>query len=208
MVDKDEDISEIIKPDQGFVSHVFNFDNKSKQELTNIFQYAVLAIFPIVILNKIIQRLIPEADDMKGSIEILAEISFQLGLIFIGMFFIHRIITYLPTYSEARYDSFSVINSIISFLIIILSLQTKLGEKMNIITDRILLMINNTPVSNKSNDDEERSNYSVPILNTQNPIISNSQMQEQSQPQINYQEPEFNVMAANDALGGAFGSSF
>lgn len=208
MVDKDEDISEIIKPDQGFVSHVFNFDNKSKQELTNIFQYAVLAIFPIVILNKIIQRLIPEADDMKGSIEILAEISFQLGLIFIGMFFIHRIITYLPTYSEAKYDSFSVINSIISFLIIILSLQTKLGEKMNIITDRILLMINNTPVSNKSNDDEEKSNYSVPILNTQNPIISNSQMQEQSQPQMNYQEPEFNIMAANDALGGAFGSSF
>tara|TARA_Y100000816_G_scaffold291852_1_gene284654 strand:- start:5574 stop:6200 length:627 start_codon:yes stop_codon:yes gene_type:complete len=208
MVDKDEDISEIIKPDQGFVSHVFNFDNKSKQELTNIFQYAILAIFPIVILNKIIQRLIPEADDMKGSIEILAEISFQLGLIFIGMFFIHRIITYLPTYSEAKYDSFSVINSIISFLIIILSLQTKLGEKMNIITDRILLMINNTPVSNKSNDDEEKSNYSVPILNTQNPIITNSQMQEQSQPQMNYQEPEFNVMAANDALGGAFGSSF
>ena len=208
MVDKDEDISEIIKPDQGFVSHVFNFDNKSKQELTNIFQYAILAIFPIVILNKIIQRLIPEADDMKGSIEILAEISFQLGLIFIGMFFIHRIITYLPTYSESKYDSFSVINSIISFLIIILSLQTKLGEKMNIITDRILLMINNTPVSNKSNDDEEKSNYSVPILNTQNPIITNSQMQEQSQPQMNYQEPEFNVMAANDALGGAFGSSF
>ena len=79
---------------------------------------------------------------------------------------------------------------------------------MNIITDRILLMINNTPVSNKSNDDEEKSNYSVPILNTQNPIITNSQMQEQSQPQMNYQEPEFNVMAANDALGGAFGSSF
>ena len=88
MADKDEDISEIIKPDQGFISHVFNFDNKSKNELTNIIQYSILAIFPIVILNKTIQRFIPEADETKGSIEVLIEIILQLGLIFVGMFFI------------------------------------------------------------------------------------------------------------------------
>ena len=206
MADKDEDISEIIKPDQGFISHVFNFDNKSKNELTNIIQYSILAIFPIVILNKTIQRFIPEADETKGSIEVLIEIILQLGLIFVGMFFIHRIITYIPTYSESKYDSLSVINNIISFLIIILSLQTKLGDKMNIIMDRILSFIDNTP--NEKKPSESNSSYSLPILNTQNPIISNSQVQENSPAQNQFEEPEFNIMAANDALGGAFGSSF
>ena len=206
MADKDEDISEIIKPDQGFISHVFNFDNKSKNELSNIIQYSILAIFPIVILNKTIQRFIPEADETKGSIEVLIEIILQLGLIFVGMFFIHRIITYIPTYSESKYDSLSVINNIISFLIIILSLQTKLGDKMNIIMDRILSFIDNTP--NEKKPSESNSSYSLPILNTQNPIISNSQVQENSPAQNQFEEPEFNIMAANDALGGAFGSSF
>jgi len=206
MADKDEYISEIIKPDQGFISHVFNFDNKSKNELTNIIQYSILAIFPIVILNKTIQRFIPQADETKGSIEVLIEIILQLGLIFVGMFFIHRIITYIPTYSEYKYDNLSVVNNIISFLIIILSLQTKLGEKMNIIIDRILSFIDNTP--NEKKPSESNSSYSLPILNTQNPVISNSQVQESSPAQNQFEESEFNIMAANDALGGAFGSSF
>lgn len=205
MADKDNDISEIIKPDQGFISHVFNFDNKSKNELSNIIQYSVLAILPIVLLNKTIQRLIPEADETKGSIEISVEVVFQLALIFLGIFFIHRIITYIPTYSESKYENISVINNIISFLIIILSLQTKLGEKMNIIIDRILTFIDNTPNEKKSGND---SSYSMPILNTQNPIVTNSQVHEEAPKQPQFEDSEFNIMAANDALGGAFGSSF
>ena len=206
MADKDNDISEIIKPDQGFISHVFNFDNKSKNELSNIIQYSVLAILPIVLLNKTIQRFIPEADETKGSIEISVEVVFQLALIFLGMFFIHRIITYIPTYSESKYENISVINNIISFLIIILSLQTKLGEKMNIIIDRILTFIDNTPNEKKSGNDS--SSYSMPILNTQNPIVTNSQVHEEAPKQPQFEDSEFNIMAANDALGGAFGSSF
>lgn len=206
MADKDNDISEIIKPDQGFISHVFNFDNKSKNELSNIIQYSVLAILPIVLLNKSIQRFIPEADETKGSIEISVEVVFQLALIFLGIFFIHRIITYIPTYSESKYENISVINNIISFLIIILSLQTKLGEKMNIIIDRILTFIDNTPNEKKSGNDS--SSYSMPILNTQNPIITNSQVHEEAPKQPQFEDSEFNIMAANDALGGAFGSSF
>ena len=205
MADKDNDISEIIKPDQGFISHVFNFDNKSKNELSNIIQYSVLAILPIVLLNKTIQRLFPEADETKGSIEIFVEVVFQLALIFLGIFFIHRIITYIPTYSESKYENISVINNIISFLIIILSLQTKLGEKMNIIIDRILTFIDNTPNEKKSGND---SSYSMPILNTQNPIVTNSQVHEEAPKQPQFEDSEFNIMAANDALGGAFGSSF
>lgn len=206
-MDDEQTIQEMTKPDQGFISHVFNFDNKSKADMLNTMQYAVLAVLPVILLNRTIHILIPEADESKASLELLAEVIAQVGLIFIGIFFIHRIVTYLPTYSEAKYDTFSILNSIISFLIIILSLQTKLGEKMNIITDRILMMIqgNATQVENKK---QELSEYSMPILNhPQQPTAASHPEQNQFQQQTMI-APENDIMAANETLGGAFGSSF
>ena len=47
----------------GFLKHVFNFDEESKSEILNIIQYALIAIIPIVILNKTIGKYVPEADD-------------------------------------------------------------------------------------------------------------------------------------------------
>jgi len=199
-----DDIPDITKPEQGFISHVFNFDTKSKHEIMNTVQYAALAVLPVVLLNKTIQRLIPEADENKASLEIIFEVISQLGIIFVGIFFIHRIITYFPTYSESKYDSFSIINCVVSFLIIILSLQTKLGEKMNIITDRFLTLIQGSPVQSSPVDSEEMSEFSVPIINQPQP----RQPSQQAASPASNPFQEMAPMAANDALGGAFGSSF
>ena len=199
-----DDIPDITKPEQGFISHVFNFDTKSKHEIMNTVQYAALAVLPVVLLNKTIQRLIPEADENKASLEIIFEVISQLGIIFVGIFFIHRIITYFPTYSESKYDSFSIINCVVSFLIIILSLQTKLGEKMNIITDRFLTLIQGSPVQSSSVDSGEMSELSVPIINQPQP----RQPSQQAASPAGNPFQEMAPMAANDALGGAFGSSF
>ena len=199
-----DDIPDITKPEQGFISHVFNFDTKSKHEIMNTVQYAALAVLPVVLLNKTIQRLIPEADENKASLEIIFEVISQLGIIFVGIFFIHRIITYFPTYSESKYDSFSIINCVVSFLIIILSLQTKLGEKMNIITDRFLTLIQGSPVQSSSVDSGEMSELSVPIINQPQP----KQPSQHAVSQASNPFQEMAPLAANDALGGAFGSSF
>ena len=207
-MDDDKEINDIIKTDQGFVSHVFNFDNKSKQDMMNIMQYAILAIFPVVLLNKSIQKCIPEADENKASLELIAEVIAQIGMIFIGSFFIHRVITYVPTYSEAKYETFSLINGIISFLIIVLSLQTKLGEKMSIITDRVLALVQGNQVQ-PANERHTLSEYSVPILT--NNAIPNNSPNNQTEPAM-YQPPPMNmeptITAANESLGGSFGSSF
>ena len=40
-------------------------DEDSKQEILNIMQYALLAVIPVVVLNKSIQRFVPEADEEK-----------------------------------------------------------------------------------------------------------------------------------------------
>jgi hypothetical protein len=122
----------------GFFKHVFNFDEESKAEMLNIVQYSVLALIPVVLINKIMQRFVPEADEEKGSLEITSEILAQVIVMFLVILLIHRIITYIPTYSGEKYASFSVTNIILSMLVIILSLQTKLGEKVSILVDRVM----------------------------------------------------------------------
>ena len=55
-----------------------------------------------------------------------------------GIILIHRVITYIPTYSGILYENLTVTNAILAFMIIILSLQTKLGLKVNILYERLL----------------------------------------------------------------------
>jgi hypothetical protein len=47
------------------------------------------------------------------------------------------LITYFPTYSGFKYDNLVLTNVILGFLIIVLSIQTKMGIKVNILVDRI-----------------------------------------------------------------------
>jgi hypothetical protein len=143
---------------KNFFSYVFNFDNDSKSEMLNILQYSIIAIIPIVVLNKLMSKYIPEADDGKSSVEISAEIIIQVVSIFIGLFFIHRIITYIPTYSGAKYPEFSIIFIIGSILLITLSLQTKLGEKVNILVERIVDLWEGTTNTNSKNKKKKNGN--------------------------------------------------
>ena len=123
---------------EGFFKHVFNFNTESKSDMLNIIQYSLIAVVPVIILNKITQRFIPEADEDKSSLELLAEVIIQMLVMFLGIFFINRFTTYFPTYSGEKYPDFSVITIILAVLVIVLSLQTKLGEKVSILVDRIM----------------------------------------------------------------------
>jgi hypothetical protein len=122
---------------RSFFNHVFSTTEEGKGEVLNVLQYSLLGVVPIVILNKTLQRLIPDADSDKSSLEILVEVLVQLIIMFVGIVIIHRIITYVPTYSEFKYESLSLTNVILAFLVVVLSLQTKLGIKVNILVERI-----------------------------------------------------------------------
>jgi len=123
---------------KNFFKHVFNFDDDSKSEMLNIIQYTLLAIIPIILLNKSISKYVPEADEKKGSLEITAELVIQIIVMFIGLLIIHRIITFVPTYSKVEYPEFSIIYIIMVVLMITMSLKTKIGEKVNILVERIV----------------------------------------------------------------------
>jgi len=122
---------------KNFFKHVFNFDDDSKSDMLNIIQYSLIAIIPVIVLNKSMQKYVPEADEQKGNLEILAEVVLQIIVMFIGLLTVHRMITFVPTYSGVDYPEFSIIFIVLAVLMITLSLQTKLGEKVSILTERL-----------------------------------------------------------------------
>jgi len=145
-----------------FFKHVFNFDDDSKSEVLNILQYSLIAIIPVVILNKIMQKYVPEADNHKSSLEISAEVIIQIVAMFIGLLLINRTITYIPTYSGSKYPEFHIVYIILAILMITMSLQTKLGEKVSILVDRILELWNGKPEP-KKNDKNGNVKLTQPI---------------------------------------------
>lgn len=237
-MDKLEDSS--ISGKEGFFKHVFNFDDKTKAELSNIIQYSVIGLIPIIVLNKTMQKLVPEADENKGSVEILVECLLQIIVIFMGIFIIHRIITYISPHSGLDYQDLHVTNVILIGLLILSSLQTKLGEKINILFERVMeawdgnskekakgLVKTKQPISgeNNSNATHPLNQRNMPIINEQTTSINNLPVEAipQNIPDNNNsfrsdyntnapvdqpQEGFMNVMAANEALGGSFGSNF
>jgi len=148
---------------KGFLKHVFNFDNDSKSDILNIIQYTLIAIIPVIVLNKSMQKYVPEADEKKGSVEILAEVLIQIIVMFIGLLIIHRIITYIPTYSGMEYPEFSIIFIILAILMITLSLQTKLGEKVSILVDRITELWEGPKSNMKNNGKKGNGNANVKV---------------------------------------------
>ena len=205
-----------------FFNYVFNFNDENKNEHLNLIQYAILAIIPIVIILKSVKTIFPEEDENKGTIEILAESVGQIIFLIITIWISDRAIKYIPTYSETNYSQFNFMHSLIPFMVIILTMQSKLGYKINILSERLCDYING---EDKSVANKKPSNVKVtqPLAN-KNPIIhqpsqadyldqsqllpSNPQltaMPQQQQPQQQQQmaPPMFNEpMAANDSMGG------
>lgn len=205
-----------------FFSHMFKFDDETKVELLNVTQYAGLSIIPIVLLNKLVRRVIPETDETKGSLEILLEMIAQIIVLFVGMFYIHRLVTFVPTYSEKPYEPFILTSIVLPFLIILMSLHTKLGEKSNILFERLMVAINGEKEDPEEKKEEKKTTApSMPMperltkKNEPNEVNYNSMHGGPSNPMINASTPnsvhlpqETELMAANEALGGGFGSMF
>lgn len=122
-------------------NHMFG-DKDTKSNLINIIQYSLISVLPILVLNKFTQHIFPEADDKKNNLELSVEIVGQLIMLFVGIFFIDRLIRYFKVYSGEKYDDISLLNSIVPFTIVLFSIPTKIGAKTKIIMDRILRALN------------------------------------------------------------------
>lgn len=237
---------------ESFIKHVFYFNDNSKADLLNLMQYSLISIVPIVLLNKLISKFVPEADEQKGSLEISAEILLQVFVMMFGLYMINRFITYFPTYSGTEYANINVIYIVLAALMITISLQTRLGEKTNILVERITELWEGKPAKNGKNNKNNKNNNNVkvsqPISGQGQNIMSNQAMNQSAMNQAMYSDgtsisslptagdsqqlPNYNnmhrqdntplvnaqtpgvegfgnqIMAANEVLGGSFGSSW
>ena len=121
-----------------FFNYVFNFDSDNKAVILNMFQYIIIALIPVVLILKFVKEYIPEDDEKKDNLEILLEIILQLGVLFVAIYFIDKITRYFPTYSKVPYSKFNEVSFIIPTLLLMFTMQTKLGAKINIIYNRVL----------------------------------------------------------------------
>lgn len=211
-----------------FINHVFNFDHETKNSLTNLVQYIVLAIIPLNMANHFIDSVVPNADDSKGNIEIFAEVSGQLIFTFLVIFFIHRLITFIPTYSGRAYDSLNLINLVLAFLVICYDCG-KVGKKVKILLERVQeLWEGKAQATEQKKQPAGKVVITQPISGLQAPqpthqasradyVQANQAMQPSAPTPPPQQEAMaggmpnaqiFEPMAANGALGGSFGSAF
>ena len=220
---------------EGFFKYVFEFNSNTKNQLLNITQYSLLSIIPIVLINTFMQYYVPEVDDTKSSLEIIIEVLFQIVFIILSLFYINRILFYIPTVSKEHYQDLNFTSLILSIFVVILSLQTKLGDKINILIKRFLELFNIEKSTKKKNEVKENKNSSqetqamalqsdpystnitsLPVANQTNQTMSspnfNKMYQNDPTPLVNANSPvenyDNNIMAANEALGGSFGSNF
>jgi hypothetical protein len=150
---------------------------------------------------------------------------------FLVILIIHRLITFVPTYSGEKYKEFSVTNIILAMLVIVLSLQTKLGEKVSILVDRVIELWEgpkdtkkgkgkgNVKVSQPISQNQAAMNQSLGTTSiTSLPTVPMVQQlpdfdkmhQQDNTPLIGAATPGMETMepmAANFG-GGAFGSAF
>ncbi len=234
-----------------FFNHVFNFDSDNKANMLNLIQYIFIGIIPIVLTLKAIKAYVPEEDDTKGTLEISLEVSIQLFSIFFSIWFIDRIIRYIPTYSGVAYHKFNEVNFVLPLLIILVTMQTKLGAKINILADRVMDLWNGNQSPHVGKTNQGNVKVSQPIVtpgihqvsradNLDNTLIAPPPQQMPAQNNVSMIDALPNIinnntntntnnnglssfqnqaiqnsfmeamepMAANGALGGAFGASF
>ena len=212
---------------KNFLKHVFNFDDDAKADMLNIIQYSLVALLPVVVLNKTMSKYVPEADETKGSLEVSAEIFIQVIVMFIGLLLIHRLVTFVPTYSGEKYPEFNIIFIILAVLMITLSLQTKLGEKVSILFERVTELWEgkkqqqpqqkpnvriSQPISGQQQQQQQQQSYSdgtsinsLPTMEQQQPVNMpnyDAMYKQEPTPLVGAASPSMEPLAANEAFGG------
>ena len=113
------------------------FDATTKARLLNMAQYTLLAIVPITLVEKGMTSLFPEANKEKGSAELLAEMAFQIIITLVALFFVHRIIMYIPTYSGEPMESLQLLSVATVFLVASIQSESLTpGKKAGILYSR------------------------------------------------------------------------
>jgi hypothetical protein len=129
---------EEIKPitNQGFFSYVFMLSKFKQADLLNFIQYSTLSIIPFLLLYYFIKKYGPRVTYKDSSIYILGATLFAMIIFIVGIFFIDRIVNFIPTLSGKYYDVINLTNISIILIMCLLIIRAGYMERMSILLYR------------------------------------------------------------------------
>jgi len=219
---------------KGFFSFVFEYNEDNKNKLMKIAQYVTLGFIFYSIFIFFINNYFPKIDDTSSSIEIIITLLLYCYIFFYSLYYIDRVIFYCSTYFGYKdtmlSDDVSVFSIVTPVLLSILSFNPQYQDGIFILSERIREAWNGNEKKQKKKkkSEQQQQQQQQPVSHTpitsslysgnttpinQLPILQegftqNQPVQQSLQQQI---EPtqELNVpMAANEVVGGSFGSLF
>jgi len=203
-----------------FVSYITTITPVEKNELLNVFQYTLLAIIPLVLFLKFMKEYIPPENPTKSTIEITTEVVIQLFLIFFVFWLIHKIILYIPTYSQSPYEKFNLVQVVLPVLFLLFCMKSSISEKMSILLERGLILVGlRTEGMSEEEPKKQTQRPNMPQMNMTQmnipPPMNTSTSQESREvrelnvmtnPNMNNMNMNYGIqepMAANE-MGGSF----
>ena len=171
-----ETVQKVEKSGNTLFNHMFS-DENTKPNIVNIMQYTAIGIIPVLVLNRLMQHIFPEVDEKKNNLELSIEVIGQLTLLFVGIFMIDNLIRYFNVYSGEKYNDVSVLNMILPLMIILFSVPSKIGQKMQLLMDRILRGLNIESEQKKEGGGEKiEIRPTLPIMTDVRDMMGQNQM--------------------------------
>jgi hypothetical protein len=205
-----------------FVSYLTTITPVEKNELLNVFQYTLLAIIPLVLFLKFMKEYIPPENPTKSTIEITTEVVIQLFLIFVVFWIIHKVILYIPTYSNTPYEKLNMVQLVLPVLFLLFCMKSSISEKLSILLERAMILVGlktegmEDDPKNKSKKEgmQPSQGQSMPQMMPMNmpqmmPMNTSNQQESRDIPMNTMNNPNFGIQqepfAANE-MGGCYGS--
>ena len=107
-----------------------------RDDLLNIVQYMTLSIVPIILFMYFLKKYLPSVTHENSSLYILVVTTIEMIIMVIGIFFIDRIINFIPTLSGKYYEIINLTNVIIVYVLVMMMSQAGYRERIAILLYR------------------------------------------------------------------------
>ena len=102
----------------------------------NIVQYTLLSIIPVVLFIYFTKKYFPSLEENDSSLYMFTITVIELIFMIIGIFFIDRIINYIPTYSGKYYETINLTTIVVIFVLFMLITETGFKKRTLILLER------------------------------------------------------------------------
>ena len=120
-----------------FTRTVFDTSFQGRAEILNTAQYGSLAIFPMMFFAHGLHVMVPDPNYTATTVMIVLEMVYQIVLTLLGFILIHRLITLVPNLSGVAYERVNFVGLVLPMLLVLFSLNSKLGAKGRLVMERI-----------------------------------------------------------------------